>query len=138
MTAGRAASPVVILSLSKDLYATIVGCVPREKQFESVRDFLRSVGRSASDAHVEAAVRSLAGLQSCEMTAPVKMGLGLIVQTWRNTGLSDVHAREMALTQLALMVVEGDLQIADNLLLVTEQGRLWLERENAKGRGRVN
>ena len=30
------------------------------------------------------------------------------------------------------------LQIADNMLLVTEQGRLWAEREVAKGRGRTN
>ena len=47
-------------------------------------------------------------------------------------------AQQRALTQLALMVVEGDLQIADNLLLVTEKGRRWLEREAAKGHGRAN
>ncbi len=72
------------------------------------------------------------------MTAQADMGFRLIMQAWGNSGQTDVQARETALTQLAVMVADGDLQISDNLLLVTEQGQLWLEREAAKGRGRAN
>src|ERR1041384_895154 len=104
-----------------------------EENLQSVRDCLCALGRNPKEDDVEQVARSLTGLRSCEMDAATTMGFGLIVQTWRNTGLSDARAREMALTQLALMVIEGDLQIADNIVIVTEQGRRWQARQTTGG-----
>jgi len=36
------------------------------------------------------------------------------------------------------MVEDGELEIADNSLLVTEKGQQWLEQEKAAGRGTTN
>ena len=105
---------------------------------ESVRECLRVLGRTANDADFERLTGILSKLRACQMTAPVEMGFKLIVQTWRNTGLTDDRAREVAWTQLAVMVAEGDLQTGDNLILVTEQGRRWLEREAGKRKNTGN
>ena len=104
----------------------------------AVRQFLRAIGRRAIDDHVERVVQFLARLHSCGMTPETEMGFRLIVQAWRNSGQTDAQARETAQIQLAVMVADGDLQIGENLLLVTEQGRLWLEREAKAGRGNAN
>jgi hypothetical protein len=83
-------------------------------------------------------VKIVAALHACKMGEPAKMGFGLMVQTLKSSGLPDTKAREIAFEQLAKMVEAGELEIADNLLLVTEKGRLWFEREKAAGRGTTN
>ena len=105
---------------------------------ETVRESLRRLGRTANDAELERLAGIFTKLLSCQMTATAEMGFKLTLQTWRNTGLTDERAREVALTQRAIMIAEGELQIADNLLVVTEKGRQWLERQSSEGHGRGN
>ena len=108
------------------------------EQVEVVRDCLRIFGRTAKDDEVQRLAGILTTVRSCQMTAPAEMGFKLVLQTWRNTGLTDNVAREVALTQLAIMIAEGELQIADNLLVVTKTGRQWLERQSPERHGRGN
>jgi hypothetical protein len=86
----------------------------------------------------ERRAKILAALQACKMSEPAKMGFGLMVQTLKSSGLPDAKARETAFEQLAKMVEAGELEIADNSLLVTEKGQRWLKKEMAAGRGTAN
>jgi hypothetical protein len=36
------------------------------------------------------------------------------------------------------MIADGDLQIADDMVIVTQQGRRWLERQAGQGYGKSN
>lgn len=87
---------------------------------------------------IERRARILSALHTCKMSTPAKMGFGLMVQTLKSSGLPDTRARETAFEQLAKMVEDGELEIADNLILVTEKGQRWLKREMAAGRGKSN
>ena len=87
---------------------------------------------------IERRAKILAALHVCKMSAPAKMGFGLMVQTLKSSGLSDTRARETAFEQLAKMIEDGELEIADNSLLVTEKGQQWLKQEMAAGRGTTN
>ena len=64
----------------------------------------------------------LSALRVCEMSAPAKMGFGLMMRTLKSSGLAESKAREVAFEYLAKMVEDGELEIADNSLLVTEKG----------------
>jgi len=86
----------------------------------------------------ERRAKILAALRVCEMSAPAKMGFGLMVQTLKSSGLAETRAREVAFEYLAKMVEDGGLEIADNSLLVTEKGQMWLKGQMAAGRGRAN
>jgi hypothetical protein len=86
----------------------------------------------------EQLAKIVAALHACKMSEPAKMGFGLMVQTLKSLGLPDAKARETAFEQLAKMVEAGELEIADNSLLVTEKGQQWLERERAAGHGSAN
>jgi hypothetical protein len=86
----------------------------------------------------ERRAKILSTLRVCEMSAPAKMGFGLMMQTLKSSGLADAKAREVAFEYLAKMVEAGELEIANNTLLVTEKGQQWLNREIAAGRGRSN
>jgi hypothetical protein len=86
----------------------------------------------------ERRAKILSALRVCEMSAPAKMGFGLMIQALKGSGLPEAKAREVAFEDLAKMVEAGELEIVDNSLLVTEKGRLWLKQEIAAERGRAN
>ena len=87
---------------------------------------------------IERRARILSVLHVCKMSAPAKMGFGLMIQTLKSSGLAEAKAREVAFEYLAKMVEDGELEIADNSLLVTKKGQRWLKREMAAGCGKSN
>jgi hypothetical protein len=80
----------------------------------------------------------LSALRACEMSAPAKIGFGLMMQTLKSSGLAESKAQQLAFEYLAKMVENGELEIVDNSLLVTKKGQQWLKQEIAEGRGREN
>jgi hypothetical protein len=112
--------------------------MPGNEHENEIRQFLRAIGRSAGNAEITLIARSLTGLESCRLTPEVVLGFRLIVQADRAAGQSDAQARATARIQLAVMVADGDLQIADDMVIVTEQGRRWLERQAEDGHGKSN
>jgi hypothetical protein len=66
------------------------------------------------------------------------LGFRLIVQAYRAAGQSDAQAQATARIQLAVMIADGDLQITDDMVIVTEQGPRWLERQAEEGHEKSN
>ncbi len=109
--------------------------MPGNELENRVRDFLCGIGRNADIAGV---ARSLPGLESCRLTPEAEIGFRLIVQAYRAAGQAEAQAQATARIQLAVMLADGDLQIADDMVLVTEKGRRWLERQTEQGPGKSN
>jgi hypothetical protein len=104
----------------------------------AIRCLLRKLGRDPTNQQVECISQIHDTLRNCEMSFSEQVGLGLMVQAWKEVEPNDAEAREMALIQVALFVCDGDLEIADNTVVVSKNGRRWLDEQTKKGFGRHN
>lgn len=108
------------------------------EQQKGIRDFMRRLGRNPDDQQVKRIIAIRTKLLTCELTNAQQMSFRLMVQGWKETDSSDSVARDEALTQLAILVDDGELEVAGNEIVLTTTGQQWLQQQQEKGVGQAN
>jgi len=109
-----------------------------EEQAERIRNFMLRLGRNFTDHHVEEVAQVRIALRDVDFGISEEVGFALMVQAWKEANLNDAEAREMALIQIALLVCDGDLEIINNTVVISQTGKRWLDQLAKTGLGQNN